>query len=57
MESKLDKFKSEDRMRLLSALKIYNNALTERANLVDKNQKMARHNAELRMLLNINRHE
>ena len=57
VESKLQKFKSEDRMRLLDALKAYNDALTERANLLDKNQKMKRHNNELKMLLNIHRHE
>lgn len=57
VESKLDRFKSEDRLRLLAALKTYNDSLTERSNLLEKNKKMARHNAELRMLLNINQQE
>jgi hypothetical protein len=35
------------------ALRTYNDSLTERANLLDKNQRMARHNEELRLLLNL----
>ena len=57
VESKLEQFKSDERMRLLAALKSYNDWLTERANLLEKNKKMSRHNNELRMLLNINRQE
>ena len=57
VESKLDSFKSDERQRLLTALKSYNDGLTERANLLEKNKKMARHNEELKMLLNINRQE
>ena len=57
VESKLQQFKSDERMRLLGALKSYNDSLTERANLIEKNQKMSRHNEELRMLLNLNRQE
>ena len=53
VESKLNKFKSDERLRLLTALKNYNESLTERASLLDKNQRMGRHNAELRMLLNL----
>lgn len=53
VESKLNNFKGEERLRLLTALKNYNESLTERACLLDKNQRMARHNAELRMLLNL----
>ena len=57
VESKLEQFKSDERIRLLTALKSYNDSLTERANLLEKNQKMSRHNEELKMLLNINRPE
>ena len=53
VESKLNKFKSDERLRLLTALKNYNESLTERASLLDRNQRMGRHNAELRMLLNL----
>mgnify|MGYP001468997585 CR=1 FL=1 len=57
VESKLEQFKSDERIRLLTALKSYNDSLTERANLLEKNQKMSRHNDELKMLLNINRQD
>ena len=57
VESKLEQFKSDERIRLLTALKSYNDSLTERANLLEKNQKMSRHNNELKMLLNINRQD
>ena len=53
VESKLNNFKSAERLRLLAALKNYNESLTERSCLLDKNLRMARHNAELRMLLNL----
>lgn len=48
---RLRQFQSEDRKRLLAALKHYNQALNERAELLDKNRKMARHNSELKLLL------
>ena len=53
VETKLAQFKSEDRMRLLTALKNYNDSLMERANLLEKNSRLSRHNSELKMLLNI----
>ena len=46
-------FKSEDRMRLLTALKNYNESLMERSTLLDKNTRLATHNEELKMLLNM----
>lgn len=54
VQARLEQFKSEDRLRLAAALKSYNDSLTERASLVDKNKRLARHNEELKMLLNIN---
>ena len=53
VEGKLAQFKSEERIRLLTALKNYNEALMERATLLDKNSRLSRHNAELKMLLNL----
>ena len=53
VEGKLAQFKSEERIRLLTALKNYNEALMERATSLDKNSRLSRHNAELKMLLNL----
>ena len=49
----LAQFKSEDRMRLLTALKNYNESLMERSTLLEKNTRLATHNEELKMLLNM----
>ena len=52
VESKLEQFKMDERIGLLTALISYNDSLTERANLLEKNQKMSRHIDELKMFLN-----
>ncbi len=50
----MSQFQTEDRLRLLDALKTYYATLSDRALLFEKNKRMARHNQELRLLLNIN---